>query len=122
MPVSDVTRGRLLGNGHRVSPRTTRTGESVTGGARSTAVRARGRTGATATGASQPMSDDFDDAHHAIVLVVEDVAVVDGAAGVGLERDPDDGAATSLDIDHVLPGRWLDRGIGDGHDLHPVSD
>ncbi len=38
-------------------------------------------------------SADLDQAHHAQVLVVQDVAVVDRAAGEVAERDPDGDAA-----------------------------
>ena len=40
----------------------------------------------TLTTAPHPRSDDLDDTHHAAVLVVEDVAEVDGAPGLGVRR------------------------------------
>ena len=60
----------------------------------------------------------FDDAHHSVVFVVEDVAVVDSAAGEGVERYPYSGPALGRQVDHVLPGGWVDGLVAVFDDLH----
>lgn len=50
---------------------------------------------------------DFDDAHHAQILVIQDVAVVDGFADKGIEGDTHLDAAVGWHIDHILPCRLL---------------
>ena len=61
---------------------------------------------------------DVDHTHHPVVLVVEDVAVVDGAAGERVERverDEHFRVAAGGYVDDVLPG-------GDAHRLASVLD
>jgi AcrR family transcriptional regulator len=63
--------------------------------------------------AVEVISADVDDPHHAVVLVIEDVAVVHGAPGVRVEGDADDGAAAGGDVDHVLPHRVVEGEVRD---------
>src|SRR6266540_4726244 len=64
------------------------------------------------------VSSRVDDGHHAVVFVVEDVAVVDGAAGKGVERDADLGVAAGGEVHDVLPGGRVDGLSAVFDDLH----
>jgi len=93
-----LTLARLLAVFHAGAQRSDRIAEQ--GGRDALAARWGGQLRAGALLGSA----DGDRGHHAGVLVIEDVAVVDAAAGVPGERDPQPRPAPGRDQHHVLGG------------------